>query len=348
MDFFSPLLSRMLAAPAPAFELKTLKGDASSRRYHRLTLAPGTRPRSIVVMELPEEATRSDEVVSGAAPAELPFLDVGRHLAAAGLRVPRILLDAVPERAVLLEDLGDETLERRLAARPDQMGAWYGAAADLLATMHARMWPMPRDSIAATRAFDAALVRWELDHYREWGAEALAGRPLDAGVRAALDAAFDTLTAEIAALPVGFVHRDYQSRNLMVIGDMPCPASLAIIDFQDALAGPRVYDLVALLCDSYIEIPQALRRATIARYAEKTGILAADLGREFDLVAVQRKLKDGGRFVFIDRVKGNPSFLPYVDRSFALVREHLGRLPGHAALKSALAAAAPASFEGVV
>jgi N-acetylmuramate 1-kinase len=346
MDF-SPLLSRMLAASAPAFESRTLKGDASSRRYHRLTLAPGTQPRSVVVMELPEEATRSDEIVSGVAPAELPFLDVGRHLLAAGLRVPRVLLDAVEERAVLLEDLGDETLERRLAARPREMDAWYGASADLLATMHARMWPMPETSVAATRAFDATLVRSELDHYREWGAEALAARPLDPAVRADLDAAFDDLTAEIAALPAGFVHRDYQSRNLMVIGDAPSPDSLAIIDFQDALAGPRVYDLVALLCDSYIEIPEVLRRATIARYAGRAGISAAELGREFDLVAVQRKLKDGGRFVFIDRVKGNPSFLPYVDRSFALVREHLARLPGHAPLKAALAAADPPRFAGV-
>ena len=338
------LLARLYGRKAAIARFETLKGDASSRRYHRVVVGGGLAPERIVVMELPPDALKSDELTAGGPPQELPFLNVRRHLAAAGVPVPALHLDAVDAGAVLLEDLGDETFARRIAGLgADGMAAWYEAAAALLAAMHAAMWPIPDGCEAARRRFDYALLRWELDHYREWGLEARRGA-LDPARRARLDAAFDALAAEIAALPDGFVHRDYQSRNLMVVGAAPAPASLVVIDFQDALAGPRVYDLVALLNDSYVDVPFALQRRVIASYAAARGLPAAELEREFDLVTVQRKLKDGGRFVFIDRVKGNPSFLPFVDVSFGRVRAALARLPGHGELRAALAAADPVTF----
>ena len=109
-------------------------------------------------------------------------------------------------------------------------------------------------------------------------------------------------------------------------GDAP---ELVWIDFQDALLGPRVYDLVALLNDSYQSFDRAFIEARLDEYAAEAGLDGAGreaLGREFDVVTVQRKLKDAGRFVFIDRVKKNPSFLPYIEPSLAKVRGALGRL----------------------
>lgn len=344
MDF-APLYASLFGSPREPASFETMAGDASSRRYHRVVFGPGAEPRRVVIMELPRDALASDEAQAGGPPAELPFLDVGRHLAARGIRVPAVYLDAVDRGAVVLEDLGDRTLARCIAGLSrDPLRRWYLAAVALLARLHEALWPVPDGCIAATRRFDFALLRWELDHYREWGAEALRGEPLAPGVRAALDAGFDTLAREIEALPRGFVHRDYQSRNLMVIGDGPAPENLAVIDFQDALIGPRVYDLVALLNDSYVELDEELKREVIERYAGLRGIDPGTLRAEFDLVTVQRKLKDGGRFVFIDRVKGNPAFLPYVDTSFGRVRRALERLPGHTDLRAALAATDPARF----
>jgi aminoglycoside/choline kinase family phosphotransferase len=338
------LVEEFLGAPA---KIESLPGDASTRRYHRVVAGEGARHARMIVMELPADALSSDEVMSGKSPPELPFLNVQRHMKAAGLPVPEIYLDAVARGAVILEDLGDDLFVRRAAgADPATMEAWYGAAVDLMARMHAAMWPVPKGCLAAARAFDYDLLRWELDHYREWGAEAAADRVLDAGVRARLDRAFDGLAAEIAALPRGFVHRDYQSRNLMLRSGEPRAESLCIIDFQDALEGPRVYDLVALLNDSYVEVPADVQGRIIERYARARGIDPGELRAEFDLVTVQRKLKDGGRFVFIDRVRGNPAFLPFVDRSFSRVRAALARLPGHEPLKAALAETDPRRFGG--
>jgi hypothetical protein len=198
--------------------------------------------------------------------------------------------------------------------------------------------------VAKTRLFDYDLLRWELDHYREWGVEALREKPLDPVVRKRLDRVFDDLAREATSLPKGFVHRDYQSRNLMVIDPAPDPGSLAIIDFQDALIGPRVYDLVALLNDSYVILPDTLKEEMVQRYAERMSLDPSTISDEFHLVTVQRKLKDGGRFVFIDRVKNNPSFLQYVEGSFQRVRSALARISGHGELKDALAEADPIHF----
>ena len=195
---------------------------------------------------------------------------------------------------------------------------------------------LPEGSVVATRAFDEDLLRWEIDHFREWGLDAR-GKALSAEDRATFDAIGDRLARQIAGWRRGFVHRDYQSRNLMVRGQ----GALAWIDFQDALMGPRVYDLVALLNDSYQEFDRAFVDARLDEFAERAGLGAAEreqLGVEFDRVTVQRKLKDAGRFVFIDKVKSNASFLKFVGPTVRKVSQALAHLAPHDAdMKTLLA-----------
>ena len=342
------LLKRLYGTSATPVEIITLKGDASSRRYYRIVMPDGLTPRTLVHMELPQDALASDEVTDGETPSELPFLNMGRYLADNGVRVPELYLDAVSDRTLFLEDLGDEVFSNKVEnASIETMRSWYEAAVDLLAQMHRSMWPVPDGCVAKTRLFDYDLLRWELDHYREWGVEARREKPLDPELRTTLDRVFDELAREVASLTKGFVHRDYQSRNLMVIDPAPDPGSLAIIDFQDALEGPRVYDLVALLNDSYVDLPDTLKKEMVYRYAKRMALDGPTMYDEFHLVTVQRKLKDGGRFIFIDRVKNNPSFLQYVEGSFGRVRSALARLSGHGELKAALAEADPTHFASV-
>jgi aminoglycoside/choline kinase family phosphotransferase len=344
----APALQRLYGA-LPRARLVKLRGDASSRIYYRVELEADTAtksgPRSLVAMRLPEHAGQSDERDGGERPAELPFVDVQRMLHARGVPVPAIYVDDTKGRVLLLEDLGDETFEQRLltlppAAWPDQ----YAQAVDLLASMHrACAEGAPEESIAFRRRFDRELLRWELDHFREWGLEALHG-PLAPPDRAALDQAFDRVADELAALPQGFVHRDYQSRNLMwAAGDR-----LTVIDFQDALVGPMPYDLVALLCDSYVAMPEALQLAMIERYTQALGMDAPARERftaGFWRLAVQRKLKDAGRFVFIDRVRGNPDFLRWYPQSLVYVGRALRKL-GDATLYERLVRIVPGFPDG--
>ncbi|MBN2716632.1 MAG: phosphotransferase [Deltaproteobacteria bacterium] len=324
-----------------------MEKGASSRRYFRLTLeGDGTAlPPNVVQMVLPDDAMKSDEATAQDAYHELPFVNLQRHLNAAGLPVPQIYLDATDHGHLLLEDLGGCTLNFTLQNKSaTEIESWYNAAIDLLSTMHDVMWPIPKACFASRRSFDYSLLRWELDHYVEWGLEKKYSTTLDPQTRENLDDIFDDFAREIDTLPKGFVHRDYQSRNLMVTEDTAAPSSLSIIDFQDALKGPRTYDLVALLNDSYVDLPFDTQQRLVKRYAQNRHLAVTDIQNEFDLITVQRKLKDGGRFVFIDQVKGDPSFLPFVSKSFSRVKAALARIDGHKPLKGILAKLDEKSF----
>ena len=191
--------------------------------------------------------------------------------------------------------------------------------------------------------FDFDLYLWELHHFREWLLETERGAKLGNDERSELFHWFETIAKELSAEPRGFTHRDYQSRNLMVLPS----GEQAIIDFQDALLGPRQYDLVALLRDSYVELSpefvEAMVRRYLARLAEEGGprLDEHEFRETFDVLTVQRKLKDAGRFVFIDRVKKNPDFLRSIPASLCYVRDALGRVPRLSPLRALLARHVP-------
>ena len=299
-----------------------MPGGASTRIYLRVA----TRERTAIAMFVPDGAP--EEVTNGAATsARWPFLEVHGLLSDRGVRVPIVLGESCSEGLLLLEDLGDETLAAFLERAPERKAEVYRVAVRDLAQAQSALAALPQGSVVAGRAFDEKLLRWELDHFREWGLDARS-RALPEAERAELDAVFDRLAQRIAAWPRGFVHRDYQSRNLMV-HDRGASLDLVWIDFQDALLGPRVYDLVALLNDSYQSFDRPFVEARLDDYAAARGLDQAEreaIGREFDVVTVQRKLKDAGRFIFIDQVKKNPAFLPYFEPSLAKVRAALERL----------------------
>jgi len=320
---FAPLAALVArafpGAGAPAYE--PMPGGASTRRYFRVKLPRAT---TAVAMFVPDGA-KPEEVAQGArAGARWPFLEVRDLLASRAVDVPVLHCEDTSRGWVLLEDLGDDTLAGYLAAHPDRREALYVRAVTDLARAQTSLATLPPGSVVATRAFDEELLSWEIHHFREWALEAR-GIVLSADDRRAFDALAGRLAHSIAGWPRAFVHRDYQSRNLMVRPD----EKLCWIDFQDALLGPRVYDLVALLNDSYQVFDRPFVEARLDDYANARGLDAAErvaLGREFDRVTVQRKLKDAGRFVFIDRVKGNPSFLEFVAPTIAKVRASLARL----------------------
>ena len=315
--------------------LETLAGGASVRRYHRVHLEGGKWP-SVMVMEFGDNPLKSEEAAKGAAPTELPFINVQRYLARAGASVPTIFRFDAERGFLYLEDLGDITFESRVADAGDDVRArYYRAAIDQLVALQrfAADHPDP-DCVAFSRGFDYDLLKWELDHFREYGLEAQ-GKELTASEREAVEKIFARIAEELAAEPRGFVHRDYQSRNLMV-QDVDGAPRLRIIDFQDALLGTRAYDLVGLLRDSYVALSPSLLDALVAHFVDKATIDAARFQRLFDLQVVQRKLKDAGRFVFIDRVKKNPSFLVHIPNSLDYVARSLSRLPELATLREIL------------
>jgi aminoglycoside/choline kinase family phosphotransferase len=312
------LVVRAFGGPPEAVE--PMVGGASSRKYFRVTAPGGTKA---VVMFVPDGLT--PEEASKETNTRWPFLEVHELLTKARIDVPRIYADASQEGYLLLEDLGDRTLAQVLEKDPSQKDALYKQAVADLVAAQLQLAPLSQGTIVATRRFDEELLRWEIDHFREWALEAR-GVTLPTEARARFDRLATALAREVAAMPTAVVHRDYQSRNLMVRED----GRIVWIDFQDALIGPRVYDLVALLNDSYQTFEPAFVGQRIVEAAEAQGLRPDVLAFEFHLVTVQRKLKDAGRFVFIDRVKGNPNFLPFVEPTLKKVRRSMAAVgPKH-------------------
>jgi hypothetical protein len=341
MDLLKSMVSQVELASGRTLshpEVSKLKGDASNRSYYRI----GTPPDSFVVMVMPPEgAKKSEEASTAEQPSELPFLNVHRYLKRLGIRVPEILRYDEPVGMMVLEDLTDQTFERALHS--GNRTSWYTRAVELLAHLRAQAErTIDPACLAFRRSFDAALYDWELHHFREWGLEIWSGRKPTSDERATLDGFFRRIAQQLEAAPKGFTHRDYQSRNLMVKND-----ELVVIDFQDALLGPRQYDLVALLRDSYVELDREFVDAMLDVYLKaferetKEIIAPAPFKRFFDVLTVQRKLKDAGRFEFINRVKGNPGFLVSIPASLRYVRAALETQPELGEMRSILAKYVP-------
>jgi aminoglycoside/choline kinase family phosphotransferase len=313
--------------------VQAMPGGASTRKYFRLTSSSAPK-KSLVAMfvpdgDKPEEISKSDVNAS----RRWPFLEVADLLKERGVDVPAILHEDAPHGWLLLEDLGDLTLAVFLEKNPQKKSALYTQAVVDLARAQKVLSDLPASSVVASRSFDVDLLTWEIDHFREWGVEAR-GIAISQSQRAQFDALAQRFASRVSKMPYGFVHRDYQSRNLMVrvANQSEQPENkLVWIDFQDALKGPRVYDLVALLSDSYQEFDRPFIEARLDEFARAAGLEneRANIGTEFDVVTVQRKLKDAGRFVFIDRVKKNPSFLRFVEPTILKVKRALERLSPH-------------------
>ena len=323
--------------------LTPLAGDASNRRYFRIELTGGAA-HSVILMQLaePEAFKQSEEAVSGAAHlvAELPFLNILSHLSKAGVSVPSLYHYDQAAGLLYLEDFGDVTLcEACREASTADLEAHYTQAVDALVQMQLKATsPADPNCLAFHRSFDVPLLMWEFDHFLEYGIEARQGKPMKDESRREIRGSFEKIAELLAGQPRVFVHRDYHSRNLMVDG-----ARLGVIDFQDALMGPATYDLASLLRDAYIELDEALIDRLINRYLDQLATHRQvwtnreAFRRLFDFTSIQRNLKAAGRFVYIDRVKGNPKFLADIPRTLGYVRRNLYKYPELFALRAQLA-----------
>jgi len=313
-------------------KLLPLAGDASNRRYFRVEVSDALS--SVILMQLaePEAFKQSEEAVSGAshAIAELPFVNIQAHLSRAGVSVPKLYYYDQVAGLLYLEDFGDLTLSEACAdARTADIEPRYKQAIDVLVGMQSKATsPADPQCLAFHRSFDVPLLMWEFDHFLEYGIAARQGRAIDSGDEAAIREEFRKISELLAGQPRVFVHRDYHSRNLMVAGER-----LGVIDFQDALMGPATYDLASLLRDAYIQLDEALIDDLVAYYldqlAERRFVWTnrAAFRRLFDLTSIQRNLKAAGRFVYIDRVKGNPKFLADIPRVLGYVKRNLDKYP---------------------
>lgn len=253
------------------FTITPIVGDASFRRYFRLTFDDKT----LIAVDAPPDKETS-----------YPFIAVGRSFAAIDVNVPQIFSFDLDQGFLLLSDFGDDLYQHQLNA--NNADHLYGKSLEELIKIQACQsitgWPLPH--------FDQNFISQELINFRIWFLEQHLELTLTKPLEKMIDQLFDGLIASAVNQPQCCIHRDYHSRNLMVL-----PDKVGVLDFQDAAWGPITYDAVSLLRDCYITWP----RQDVERWAlsfwdnirEKNSLDASDelFLRWFDWMGIQRHLK---------------------------------------------------------
>jgi hypothetical protein len=294
-----------------AVRIEVASADASFRRYFRAFLPDGS---SRVVMDAPP----AQEDIG-------PYLKVASLLHGAGVHVPAIHAVDRERGFVLLEDLGSTPFLPELRKR-GRATVLYSAALDTLARIQI-------DALDAARElapYDAAALRRELELMPEWFCSRHLQILLEPAERELIERTFLWLIDQALAQPIVFVHRDYHSRNLMVLPN----DETGVIDFQDALAGPVGYDIVSLLKDCYISWSRAEVERWVLSYRQRllargASSLAGSSDREFlrwfDLIGVQRHIKVLGIFARLWWRDGKAGYLDDLPLTLHYIRDAAAR-----------------------
>lgn len=282
--------------------LRPASSDASFRRYFRVDTADGG---TLIAMDAPppQEDVR-------------PFVHVAQLFAGTGITVPNIIAQDVERGFLLLTDLGNTTYLKQL--NPDTAHKLYLDAIEALVQLQTHSAP------GQLPAYDRELLQRELMLFPDWYLSKHRNAALDDKQRSDLNAVFDVLLANNLAQAQVFVHRDYHSRNLMVLQS----GNPGILDFQDAVYGPITYDLVSLLRDAYIEWDEEMVLDWTVRYwehARRAGLpVSHDIDsfyRDFEFMGLQRHLKVLGIFARLYHRDGKDGYLNDIPLVMQYVRK---------------------------
>lgn len=295
-------------------ELHSLGSDAGFRRYFRYQT-----PSQWLAVDAPPATEDTQQ-----------FLAIARFMAQQGVRSPAIPAADASQGFLLVEDFGDRLFFRE--ATSDTADALYQQAMNTLLQLH-----RSQDDSALIPRYDRALLRRELEIFSEWFVGNLLGYSLSDTEQQMLNALFSQLEDSALAQPQTFVHRDYHSRNLLLLADN----SLGVIDFQGALWGGVTYDLVSLLRDCYLRWPAAQVKRWALDYRTKAidaciipAVSEAEFLRWFDLLGLQRHIKVLGIFARLclrDNKTDYLNDLPLVIRYTLEVAEQYPELQAFAA-----------------
>lgn len=293
-----------------------LKGDGSDRTWHRVSLG---KTSVIMVDHGPPPEDRTCEADS--------FVDIGQHLLNKGVPVPHIYGYDRPAGLVALQDLGDLHLQTVVRRTRDQVEilAHYKAVIDLLITM----------AVEGAKGFNPAFTYQTPYYDRHLILEKEARYFVTAFLNGykGLRTDFEKLKEDFELFakrsletgPVGFLHRDFQSRNILVRNE-----KYYVIDFQGGRLGPLPYDLASLLIDPYVELPEDIQQDLLAYYLDRLSgsvpVDRQDFLRAYKYCAINRNLQILGAFGFLSRVKEKTDFEAYIPAALASLKTRLSEV----------------------
>ncbi|OED44557.1 hypothetical protein ACH42_07140 [Endozoicomonas sp. (ex Bugula neritina AB1)] len=286
--------------------LQSIGGDAGFRHYYRIQLPDET----LVAVNAPVETEDNHT-----------FVHIAEAWRQGGVRVPEVKAVDYINGFMLLEDFGDTQLQSVLSDQ--NVDLWCQKAFATLKTIQ-------QQSPESLLVYDGSLLHFELSIYSEWFLGDLLGLNT---VISDLTALFSHLVETILQQPIGTVHRDFHSRNLMVVDQN----ELGVIDFQGALYGPLLYDSVSLLKDCYVRWPDEKINTWLQSFVSSHALLQQydfeQVRQWFDLTGLQRHLKCLGIFSRLWLRDGKSGYLADIPRTFDYVIEvcrHYPELQHHA------------------
>ncbi|BDU70747.1 phosphotransferase [Geothrix oryzae] len=289
-------------------DARPLAGDVGARQYFRA--AHPQLGTALVVLHPLDAPGKSDD-------SYFEFRALQAYLDPV-LRVPTIVACDDEDRCLLVEDLGDDTLESRLVAHPEEEQHWARQAGWLLATLAGPLTlGAPPHAFFMGRVFDQAKFQFEWDYCRQNFFQDFLQKDPPRWLERMMDEAHASLETRAHF----FAHRDFHVRNLMVHGDR-----LVVIDFQDARRGAATYDLASILYDGYWDWSREAGRLLVGPLQNELGWNHEALLEELNLSALQRNLKALGTFghQLVHRRKAH--FAPAVPRTLRHLRSHFQRM----------------------
>lgn len=293
----------------PITHLKPIVGDASFRRYFRAHLAD----TSYILMDAPPEKENTRL-----------FCLLSEHLQEGQLSAPRIIAYTESQGFMLLEDFGSCLFNEGLNS--ENADERYSLALKTLVTLQ----QLPDTQPTALPRFDEAMMEREMQLFVDWFLPSYCHYRLSDKEEMLIKQSFKQITTTISTFPYCFVHRDYHSRNLMLLKQQ----RLGILDFQDAVWGPITYDVLSLLKDCYIDWPEAKRLDWLSQYhymLMQSGhfpwIDFSLFHRQFEWVGIQRHLKVAGIFTRLNERDHKPHYLSYLPRTLTYLLNALSTCP---------------------
>ena len=303
------LMDKLLGQVAAAWSLENpipLLGDVGTRRYFRVSRSSDST--AILVLY--------PDIVPGADDAFRDFISLHGYVNPI-LHVPEIYKYDDSYRAMLLEDVGDYSLEGHMARFPHEELYWADKVAwELLDWIGPLTMAAPRESFFALRSFDRAKFDFEWAFCKENFFNGL----LQKNPPLWLNRMMEQIHGYLVPRAKYLAHRDFHVRNLMVCGPRP-----VTIDFQDARLGPATYDLVSILFDGYWDWSEEARRILISRVKSNLDLSDVDFWSELNAVALQRNFKALGTFAFQLR-QNKTRYASAIPRTLSHIHGHFERL----------------------
>lgn len=289
------LINRFLAQSRWSIARQTpLAGDASSRRYFRLTL-PGSAETAIL-MDAPPQLGEDVRL----------FVRIAEYLRSSGLSAPRVLDRDEAQGLLLLEDFGDMVFARMIADDPDCEDRLYHSSVEVLVHLHQR--PPPDNLTSFTPALMAEQAGLVYDCYA-----------MDAPEKQAFCAKLVTILDSLVLGEPVIILRDYHAENLIWLPDRDGVASVGLLDFQDAMVGPVGYDLISLLYDARRDVSPAVADRMVRYFAASVGLDAEAFDAARAALCAQRNLRILGIFARLSRQYGKTGYIDLIPRVWAHV-----------------------------